>query len=73
MGKIKNIIINGGGADWTESIVEGAKEIFKLDMVHIQKKKYMAVSDEEYLRNNKRGLLRFGYKGYMQEQIEANQ
>lgn len=46
--KIKNIIINGDGADWTGNIVEGAKEIFQLDMAHIQKKIYMAVSDEEY-------------------------
>ena len=48
--KIKNIIINGDGADWTGSIVEGTKEIFQLDMAHIQKKIYMAISDEEYLR-----------------------
>jgi len=48
--KIKNIIINGDGADWTENIVEGAKEIFQLDMAHIQKKIYMAVNDEEYLK-----------------------
>ena len=46
--KIKNIVINGDGADWTGSIVEGAKEIFQLDMAHIQKKIYMAVSNEEY-------------------------
>lgn len=48
--KIKNIIINGDGADWTGSIVEGAKEIFQLDMAHIQKKIYMAIKDEEYLK-----------------------
>ena len=48
---IKNIIINGDGADWTGNIVEGAKEIFQLDMAHIQKKIYMAVSDEEYLKS----------------------
>ena len=48
--KIKNIVINGDGADWTGSIVEGAKEIFQLDMAHIQKKIYMAVSNEEYLK-----------------------
>ena len=48
--KIKKIVINGDGADWTGSIVEGAKEIFQLDMAHIQKKIYMAVSDEEYLK-----------------------
>lgn len=48
--KIKSIVINGDGADWTGSIVEGAKEIFQLDMAHIQKKIYMAVSDEEYLK-----------------------
>ena len=47
---IKKIIINGDGADWTGSIVEGAKEIFQLDMAHIQKKMYMAVSDKEYLK-----------------------
>ena len=47
---IKNVIINGDGADWTGSIVEGAKEIFQLDMAHVQKKIYMAVSDEEYLK-----------------------
>ena len=47
---IKKIVINGDGADWTGSIVEGAKEIFQLDMAHIQKKIYMAVSDEEYLK-----------------------
>lgn len=47
---IKNVIINGDGADWTGSIVEGAKEVFQLDMAHIQKKIYMAVSDEEYLK-----------------------
>ena len=46
---IKNVVINGDGADWTGSIVEGAKEIFQLDMAHIQKKIYMAVRDEEYL------------------------
>ena len=46
--KIKNIIINGDGADWTGSIVEGAKEIFQLDMAHVQKKIYTAVSEEEY-------------------------
>lgn len=48
--KIKNVVINGDGADWTGNIVEGAKEIFQLDMAHIQKKIYMAVSDEEYLK-----------------------
>ncbi len=48
--KIKNIVINGDGADWTGSIVEGAKEIFQLDMAHIQKKIYLAVTDEEYLK-----------------------
>lgn len=47
---IKNVVINGDGADWTGSIVEGAKEIFQLDMAHIQKKIYMAVGDEEYLK-----------------------
>lgn len=47
---IKNVVINGDGADWTGSIVEGAKEIFQLDMAHVQKKIYMAVSDEEYLK-----------------------
>ena len=47
---IKKVVINGDGADWTGSIVEGAKEIFQLDMAHIQKKIYMAVSDEEYLK-----------------------
>lgn len=47
---IKNVVINGDGADWTGSIVEGAKEIFQLDMAHIQKKIYMAVSNEEYLK-----------------------
>jgi len=47
---IKNVVINGDGADWTGSIVEGAKEIFQLDMAHIQKKIYMAVSDEKYLK-----------------------
>ena len=47
--KIKNIIINGDGADWTGSIVEGAKELFQLDMAHIQKKIYSAITDEEYL------------------------
>lgn len=46
---IKNIIINGDGADWTGNIVEGAKEIFQLDMAHIQKKMYSAVSDKKYL------------------------
>ena len=48
--KIKNIVINGDGADWTGSIVEGSKEIFQLDMAHIQKKIFKAVSDEEYLK-----------------------
>lgn len=47
---IKKVVINGDGADWTGSIVEGAKEIFQLDMAHIQKKIYMSVSDEEYLK-----------------------
>lgn len=47
---IKNVIINGDGADWTGNIVEGAKELFQLDMAHIQKKIYMAISDEEYLK-----------------------
>ena len=48
--EIKKVVINGDGADWTGSIVEGAKEIFQLDMAHIQKKIYMAISDEEYLK-----------------------
>lgn len=48
--EIKKVVINGDGADWTGNIVEGAKEIFQLDMAHIQKKIYMAVSDEEYLK-----------------------
>lgn len=48
--EIKNVVINGDGADWTGSIVEGAKELFQLDMAHIQKKIYMAVSDEEHLK-----------------------
>lgn len=48
--KIKNIVINGDGADWTGNIVEGAKEIFQLDMAHIQKRIYITVSDEEYLK-----------------------
>lgn len=48
--KIKNIIINGDGADWTGNIVEGTKEIFQLDMAHIQKKIYTAIKDEEYLK-----------------------
>ena len=47
---IKKVIINGDGADWTGNIVEGAKEIFQLDMAHIQKKIYTAVRDEEYLK-----------------------
>ena len=47
---IKKVVINGDGADWTGNIVEGAKEIFQLDMAHIQKKIYMAISDEEYLK-----------------------
>lgn len=48
--KIKNVIINGDGADWTGTIVEGEKEIFQLDMSHIQKKIYTAVKDPEYLK-----------------------
>lgn len=48
--EIKNVVINGDGADWTGSIVEGAKELFQLDMAHIQKKIYMAISNEEYLK-----------------------
>lgn len=48
--EIKNIIINGDGADWTGTIVEGEKEIFQLDMAHIQKKIYTAVEDEEYMK-----------------------
>ena len=51
---IKKIIINGDGADWTGSIVEGAKEIFQLDMAHIQKRMYMAVRDKEYLNKMQR-------------------
>ena len=47
---IKNIVINGDGADWTGNIVEGAKEIFQLDMAHVQKRIYMTISDEEYLK-----------------------
>ena len=47
---IKNIVINGDGADWTGNIVEGAKEMFQLDMAHVQNKIYVAVSDEEYLK-----------------------
>lgn len=47
---IKKIVINGDGADWTGNIVEGTKELFQLDMAHIQKKIYMSVSDEEYLK-----------------------
>ena len=38
------------GSGWTHSIVEGPKEIFQLDMAHIQKKIYDAVKDEEYLK-----------------------
>ncbi len=48
--KIKKIIINGDGADWTGNIVEGEKEIFQLDMAHIQRKIFTAVRDEEYLK-----------------------
>lgn len=48
--EIKNVVINGDGADWTGSIAEGAKELFQLDMAHIQKKIYMAISDEEYVK-----------------------
>ena len=48
--KIKNIVINGDGADWTGNIAEGAKELFQLDMAHIQKRIYMAISNEEYLK-----------------------
>lgn len=48
--KIKRIIVNGDGSDWTHSIVEGPKEIFQLDMAHIQKKIYDTVKDEEYLK-----------------------
>lgn len=47
---IKNVIINGDGADWTASIVEGSKEIFQLDMAHVQKKIFVAISDENYLK-----------------------
>lgn len=48
--KLKRIIVNGDGAGWTHSIVEGAKEIFQLDMAHIQKKIYDAVKEKEYLK-----------------------
>ena len=48
--KIKNIVINGDGADWTGTIANGEKEIFQLDMAHIQKKIYTAVKDPEYLK-----------------------
>lgn len=48
--EIKNVVINGDGADWTGSIVEGAKELFQLDMAHIQKRIYMSISDEKYLK-----------------------
>lgn len=48
--KIKKIIVNRDGAGWTHSIVEGPKEIFQLDMAHIQKKIYEAVKAEEYLK-----------------------
>jgi len=47
---IKKIIINGDGSDWTHSIVEGEKEIFQLDMSHIQKRIYETIKDEEYLK-----------------------
>lgn len=45
---IQRIIVNGDGAGWTHSIVERTKEIFQLDMAHIQKKIYDAVKDKEY-------------------------
>lgn len=45
---IQRIIVNGDGAGWTHSLVERTKEIFQLDMAHIQKKIYDAVKDEEY-------------------------
>jgi len=45
---IKKIIVNGDGAEWTHSIVERTKEVFQLDMAHIQKKIYDAVKDETY-------------------------
>ncbi|MBQ2835889.1 MAG: UPF0236 family protein [Clostridia bacterium] len=51
--KLKNKIIIGTAskASQLKKIeVEGAKELFQLDMAHIQKKIYMAVSDEEYLK-----------------------
>ncbi len=32
------------------NIVEGAKEIFQLDMAHVQKRIYMAVNNKEYLK-----------------------
>ena len=97
--KIKKIIINGDGSDWTGNIVEGTKEIFQLDMAHIQKKVYTEKPEdifsliynykveletynkleelkkvqelEEYLKNNKEGLLRYQYKlGYKEEQFK---
>ena len=43
-----NIVLKLGGKIklYEEGKIEGAKEIFQLDMAHIQKKIYMAVSDE---------------------------
>ena len=76
---IKNVVINGDGADWTGSIVEGAKDIFSLiynykveletdnKIAELEKVKEL----EEYLRNNEKGLQRYQYKlGYKEKQLE---
>ena len=69
---LKNVIINGDGADWTGSIVEGAKEIFQLDMAHIQKKIYMAVSDEEYLKKMQEIVKRYPNLSYIKNRKLKN-
>lgn len=45
---IEKIIINADGAGWCKDIVESPKEIYQLDMFHIQKRITEAVTDKEY-------------------------
>lgn len=46
--KIEKIVINADGAGWTKDIAQSTKEIYQLDMFHIQKRITEAIKDEEY-------------------------
>ena len=45
---IDKIVINADGAGWCKDIAESTKEIYQLDMFHIQKRITEAVTNREY-------------------------